>query len=517
MRFRVLGSLEVSGVPLAGGRQRALLALLLAREGRVLTTGELTGQLWGDEPPQDAVAAAHNLVSRLRRALGDGELRTHPTGYQLAVDADQVDARRFASLVGQARANGRPPAEAARMLDEALALWRGAPYDGIDDVPDLRLAAIMLDELRLSAREDRADAWLRADDAGAALADLELLVREQPLREGARALYLRALYAAGRHAEALADLRAYRKLLAEELGLEPSAVLQDLERSILRHDEVPAPPAAGSFGRLRVAYLTAPGARRLAVATVGAGFPLVAVPAWVTSLEVIASGRDPRSSLLERLSRRVSLTLYDRYGTGLSRGEVTDFGLEAMVGELAAVVQSVGRPVGLLAVSQSGPIAATLAARRPDLVSHLAFFGTYANAVDTFAPDVREAMVHLVRTHWGLGARAIAELYRPGCSSGFVRHLARVLRESADSEVAAGYLEAGYDYGCGDLLPSVRAPALVIHYRDDQVIPFRGGRQLAAGLPDARFLPLDGGYHLPDAADLDRVVNTILEFIPVGD
>jgi DNA-binding SARP family transcriptional activator/pimeloyl-ACP methyl ester carboxylesterase len=515
MRFRVLGPLEVSGAPLAGGRQRALLALLLAREGRVLTTTELTTQLWGDEPPRDAVAATHNLISRLRRALDHGELRTHPAGYRLVIDADQVDARRFAALVGQARADGRPPAEAARLLSEALDLWRGAPYDGVDDLPDLRLAAIRLDELRLSARQDRAEAWLRAGDASAALADLELLVREQPLREGPRALYLRALYAAGRHADALADLRSYRTLLAQELGLEPSAALQGLERSILRHDEGLVPPSGGSFARMHVAYLTAPGARRLAVATVGSGFPLVAVPAWVTSLEVIASGRDPRSSLLERLSHLVALTLYDRYGTGLSRGEMTDFGLAATVAELAAVVQSVGRPAGLLAVSQSGPIAATLAARRPDLVSHLVFFGTYADASETFVPEVRDAMVHLVRAHWGIGARAIAELYRPGCSSGFVRHLGRVIRESADSEVAAGYLDAGYNYRCGDLLPSIRAPALVIHYRGDRVIPFRGGRQLAAGLPDAQFVPLDGGYHLPDASDLDGIVAAIAEFLPI--
>ncbi len=119
----------------------------------------------------------------------------------------------------------------------------------------------------------------------------------------------------------------------------------------------------------------------------------------------------------------------------------------------------------------------------------------------------------MVRAHWGMGSTLIADLYRPGSSAEAARHLARVLRDSADREVAAGYLEAIYEADVAALLPRVRAPALVLHYRGDRVIPFAGGRQLAAALPDATFLPLDGAFHMPDAPDLERVVDAVAEFV----
>jgi pimeloyl-ACP methyl ester carboxylesterase len=112
-----------------------------------------------------------------------------------------------------------------------------------------------------------------------------------------------------------------------------------------------------------------------------------------------------------------------------------------------------------------------------------------------------------------MGSRLIANLYRPGSSDEAARHLARVLRDSADREVAARYLEAVFDADVAALLPRVRAPALVLHYRGDRVVPFAGGRQLAASLPQATFLPLDGAFHLPDAPDLDRVADAVTAFV----
>jgi pimeloyl-ACP methyl ester carboxylesterase len=241
---------------------------------------------------------------------------------------------------------------------------------------------------------------------------------------------------------------------------------------------------------------------------------VVALPGWVSSLEVMASGRDPRSSLLERLARRLEVVLYDRRGTGLSGGEVDDFGLAADLQELRAVVEAAGAPVALLAMSGAGPAAVALAAERPELVSRLVLYGTYADGPAVFTnPELRRLIVGMVRAHWGMGSRLIADLYRPGSSDEAARHLARVLRDSADREVAARYLEAVYDADAAALLPRVRAPALVLHYRGDRVVPFAGGRQLAATLPQATFLPLDGAFHMPDAADLDRVVEAVTAFV----
>jgi pimeloyl-ACP methyl ester carboxylesterase len=266
-----------------------------------------------------------------------------------------------------------------------------------------------------------------------------------------------------------------------------------------------------------VRYLPHPGGPPIAWATAGAGPRLVVLPGWVSSLEVSASGRDPRSSVMERLARRLCLVMYDRRGTGLSGGQVDDFGVAASVRELRAVVEAVGAPVSLLAMSGAGPIALGLAADHPDLVDRLVLYGTYASGPAVFTdPELRRVMVAMVRAHWGMGSRLIADLYRPGSSPEAALHLARVLRDSADREVAAGYLEAIYDTDVSALLARVRAPALVLHYRGDRVIPFAGGRQLAAALPDASFLPLDGTFHLPDVPHLDRVVEAVTEFVAAG-
>jgi pimeloyl-ACP methyl ester carboxylesterase len=193
---------------------------------------------------------------------------------------------------------------------------------------------------------------------------------------------------------------------------------------------------------------------------------------------------------------------------------VRDFGLAPKVAELAAVVEQTGSPAQLLAVSEAGPVAIALAAERPELVRRLVLFGTYAAGPAVFTNlELRQHMVGLVRAHWGLGSRLLADLYRPGASDEASRHLARVLRDSADREVAAGYLESCFEADVSALLPAVRVPTLVLHYRGDRLIPFRGGQELAAALPDAAFLPLGGTWHLPDVADLDRIAGAIADFV----
>jgi DNA-binding SARP family transcriptional activator/pimeloyl-ACP methyl ester carboxylesterase len=509
MRFRVLGAVRVytaDGTPIPlGDRQRSLLAALLARAGQVVSADLLAELIWGDAQPVDPVAALHSQVSRLRRTLPGLMLATAPPGYVLRAetDADQFD--RLVAAAGPA-----PPAEQVRLLEEALGLWHGPAYAGPADTEIARLEAIRLEESRLHATERWHEALLQTGQAARSLPRLESFVAEHPLRETARDLLLRTLAALGRPADALDAYRQYAASLAAEVGLEPSAAIRETQLRILRRQPVhDAPPLLG----LRTARLTI-GDRTLAMAGLGSGPPLVALPGWVTSIDVVAAGRDPRSSLLQRLVARHAVTIYDRQGTGLSRGPVTDFGLAAAVTELHAVVQRVGPPVNLLAMSEAGPVAVALAAAHPDLVDRLVFVGTYADGPATFRrPDLNAALVTMVRTHWGLGSKLFADLFRPGAGEAAARHLAEVLRDSADRDVAAGYLEAAYDVDTAPLLPQITAPALVLHYRGDRVIPFDGGRQLAAGLPDARLVPLEGRYHLPDAADLDRVVALITDFL----
>ncbi len=494
-----------------GDRQRALLATLLARAGEVVPADRLADLVWGDSPPENPQNALHSQVSRLRRLLGHDGLRTRPPGYLLDAGPDEVDALRFAGLVTKARqARG---ATAAALLDEALSLWRGPAYAEYADSEIARFEAIRLEEARLEAIEARAAALLESDRAAEALPSLEAFVTEHPLRERARALLMRVQYALGRHADALRGYQAYRQRIADELGLEPSAEMARLELEILRH-EVAAVQGPPPLSALRARYVTARSGRTIAYATLGDGPPVVALPGWVSAIDVIASGRDPRSSLLQRLVGHLRVILYDRYGTGLSRGEVDDYGLEASVAELAAVVERVGGPVSLLAMSQAGPVALALAARHPELIDRLVLFGTYASAPRVFTHhELNATLVGMVRAHWGLGSRLFADLYRPGASAETAKHFADVLRDSAGREVAAGYLEAVYDADVGELLPEVTAPALVLHYTGDRVVPFAGGRHLATALPDARLIALDGPYHLPDVTHLDHIADSIVGFL----
>ncbi|MEV6152693.1 BTAD domain-containing putative transcriptional regulator [Nonomuraea sp. NPDC052129] len=246
MRFGVLGPLSVwtpdgQPVQVPEAKVRALLADLLAHRGRPVSTDRLIEDLWGDHPPADAPAALRVKVSQLRRALGDRALVAfRPPGYLLAVDAEEVDAGLFESLLTRA---GRSDDARVRqaLLTEALGLWRGAPYAEFGDFA--RAAVDRLEEQRLVALEELAETRLELGDHGALAAELAELVAAHPLRERLRAAHLRALYRAGRQSEALAGYARLRELLAEELGIDPAPELTALHAAILRQDPTLDPPA----------------------------------------------------------------------------------------------------------------------------------------------------------------------------------------------------------------------------------------------------------------------------------
>jgi DNA-binding SARP family transcriptional activator/pimeloyl-ACP methyl ester carboxylesterase len=531
MLVRVLGDvalLDADGVvvSLPGRRQPALLAALAASAGQALSGDRLADLLWGEDQPENPAAALHSAIFKLRTTLrrtsGRDVLLTREPGYVLQLGPDDVDADVFVRLVETAA--HEDPADAAETLRDAVGMWTGPAYGVHGESEVAHLDAIRLEELRRTAVERLGSALVAAGRPAEAVALLRPFSVEHPLREGARVALMRALHATGRTPDALEQFHDYRSQLADELGLEPSAALHAVQRELL---EAPAPAShvvppqrgdgAGRLQGMRVRYLRTRTGRTLAYGTTGAGPPLVVLLGWVSSLEVIASGRDPRSSLLERLAVDVTLTLFDRAGCGLSPGDVDDYGLEASVAELEAVVEEVGAPVSVLAMSAAGPIALQYAHRHPRAVDSLVLFGTFASGPSTFSDKhLRDMVVDIARSHWGLGSKMLADMYRPGLSDEAAWHLSRVLRESAGAEVAASYLDAMYDQDVSPLLPEITAPALVVHYRADRLIPFRGGQQMAAGLPRATFLPLDGKVHLPDAADLDRIEHAIVRHVGEG-
>lgn len=238
MDFRILGPLQavVDGrvVALDAAKPRALLAILLLRAGEPVSRDRLIEDLWDGRPPATAAKVLQTYVSQLRKALGNQVIVTRPAGYELAVEPDGLDLHRFERLVSEAR--GNDPAVATARLREALALWRGPPLGEFAYEPWAQAEIARLEELRLSALQDRIDADLALGRGGELVGELELLVAEHPLSERLRGHLMLALYRSGRQAEALAAYRAARETLVETLGIEPGAALRGLERAILDQD-----------------------------------------------------------------------------------------------------------------------------------------------------------------------------------------------------------------------------------------------------------------------------------------
>ena len=251
MWYGVLGPTQVRAgggeeVALGGTGLRALLGMLVVDAGRIVAATRLIDGLYGANPPAGAANALQSQVSRLRRALGDPEtVEFHPAGYRLAAGPDDTDLHLFERLAAEAR-RGLAAGDhrtAAEQLRVALELWRGTPFSDVGAAPFAPGQAARLGELRLAMIEDRADAELALGGHDALAAELAPLVAAHPLRERLRGQLMLALAGAGRPAEALATFEEGRRLLAEELGTDPSAALRAVHLAVLRGD-APQRPAA---------------------------------------------------------------------------------------------------------------------------------------------------------------------------------------------------------------------------------------------------------------------------------
>ena len=244
LEFRILGPLQVNEngrtLSLGGSRRRAVLAFLLLHANEVVTVDRLVDDLWPDEPPQNATAALHNHVSRLRKVVGTDVIVTRNGGYSVEVEPATIDLHRFEELVADAEV--ADPVRRAALLGQALELWRGRALADLSFEPFASAASDRLEELRLDVLESRIDADLAVGRHREVISELSQLVSAHPLREGLRGQLIVALYRAGRQAEALAMYRDARRVLSEELGLEPGPALKELERRILRHDPGLAAP-----------------------------------------------------------------------------------------------------------------------------------------------------------------------------------------------------------------------------------------------------------------------------------
>ena len=250
MRFRILGPLHVSDglaeAAITAGRDRVVLAMLLLHTGRIVGVEELIDAVWDGSPPITARGQLQTCVSRLRRALPRAAILTDPAGYGIEAGADDLDATAFARLLAQGRARLIADRDGARQrFRQALDLWYGPALAGIDSGA-VRQAAAILDEQHAVAIEDWVDLELAAGRDRDLVAELTGLVERFPLRERLRGQLMLTLYRVGRQADALAEYRRMRRVLHQELGVEPGAELQELHRRILTGDVAGVAPAASA-------------------------------------------------------------------------------------------------------------------------------------------------------------------------------------------------------------------------------------------------------------------------------
>ncbi len=249
MRFRVLGPVHAQDgerpLPLGAPKQRSLLAVLLLSRGAVVPRTRLVDALWGADPPATAVSSLQVYVHGLRRALGPTRIETEGAGYRIRLEDAELDLDRFDRHVagGRRALESGDPEEAAEELRRALALWAGPALGDLPPDSPLAVEAEHLEEQRLAAEELRGDAELACGRHDRLVGDLERMIAEHPYRERLREQQILALYRSGRQQEALDAYRATRRLLGDELGLEPGPALQELERAILKHDPSLAAPA----------------------------------------------------------------------------------------------------------------------------------------------------------------------------------------------------------------------------------------------------------------------------------
>jgi DNA-binding SARP family transcriptional activator len=293
LEFRILGPLAVTEggreLPLRAAKPRTLLALLLLHRNEQVTSERLIDWLWDGGPPPTARTSLQVYVSDLRKLLGEGRLETRPGAYLLHVRPGEVDVERVERLVEEA--DGADPHRAAKLLRRALALFRSEPLPELRYHTQLGSEIARLEELRLHTRERLTDAQLALGKHAELVPELEALAAAHPLREELRSHQIVALYRCGRQAEALAAFQSLRRALDEELGLEPTPALRDLERRILNHDPTLAAPAKAWPG------IPLRSRRRLHVALAFAA--LVVVGTVVGTAIELSAGRDTRPAAAE--------------------------------------------------------------------------------------------------------------------------------------------------------------------------------------------------------------------------
>jgi len=544
VEFRLLGPLEVidgtAPLPITSGKQRALLALLLLNANRTVARDRIVDELWGEDVPESAHKMVQIHVSQLRKAMPEPRLHTRAPGYVLQVGERELDLTRFERLLADSRealSEGQA-GTAAALLRDALALWRGPALAEFSE-PFARVESGRLEELRVAALEWRIEAELTLGHHDEVVGELESLIAKHPLRERLRSQHMLALYRSGRQAEALASYQSFRRSLADELGIEPTSALKQLEQRVLRQDSELEPGSTRSTDSVGPSVRDAAreplapefdigyarsGDIRIAYQVVGEGqLDLVLVHGWVCTFQ--PGWENPKlAAFYRRLGSLGRLILFDKRGTGLSDRVSPEHlpDLETRIDDVRAVLDAVdSRRAVILGISEGGAMSALFAATHPERALGLVLMGTFARMMR--APDYpiglaeseyRKRLVALDEDDWAPAATK--------------EWLARVgpdlLRDPAAVEWYVSYVMRGASPGANrairlmneqidirDVLPTISVPTLVLYRSREH---FREGtRFMGEHIPGARVVELPGNEHLPWEGDRDALVDEIERFL----
>lgn len=252
---------------------------------------------------------------------------------------------------------------------------------------------------------------------------------------------------------------------------------------------------------------------RIAYSKFGSGPPLIYPAPWVTDLSFFLE--DPLTyQFFTRLAQETTIILYDKHGCGQSERDRKEFDLEAELLDLETVVDQLGlEEIIFFGISMAGPVSIAYTVRHPDKVSHLIIYGAFANGATIGTEEVKSALMSLVKASWGMGSKALADIFIPGANAERLQAFAKFQRDSSTPDVAAKLLALTYSIDVRELLGGINTPTLVLHREGDKVITIDHGRQLAAGIPNARFKVLKGAIHLPWHGESNEIIEEILEFL----
>jgi pimeloyl-ACP methyl ester carboxylesterase/DNA-binding CsgD family transcriptional regulator len=263
----------------------------------------------------------------------------------------------------------------------------------------------------------------------------------------------------------------------------------------------------------QVVRFVATPAGRVAYSMTGSGPPLVYGLGWVSHLGLMWENPEHRR-FVEALAREHTVIRYDKVGCGLSDRVRTDFTLESELAVLEALVEHLElKRFALFGSCEGGQVAAAYAVRHPDVLSSLIVYGSCARGADLAPDEIKRSVLSLVRAHWGLASRVLADIWLPDASPELTATFARLQRGAAAADMAASLLDMFYRFDVADLLPMIRVPTLVAHRRGSRAVRFELGRELAALIPGAQLAALDGRMQPIYAEGADDAASTLLSFL----